>query len=247
MLPVRQSERRQGTRPWVLYTELIKTPPPSVQHMSPNPSKRMVHRKSASPRFFALVKNILMPGSFRVFRRELSCKPPQLVELRPLCLLASATFAGRIIQCGPDLVGVCLFRDYLDRQTAVIRTIFVMWQVPALPPASQSSSFSHLSPPSLCISHNSTRRWDAQHLVQITAPFFCLHGADFYEAQLRAETKQFRHRSRVPHLLLHAFMFFARLRVMTSRIIREPFSSSPDSLAAASHVPNVCLIALRTD
>lgn len=26
-----------------------------------------------------------------------------------------------------------MFRDYLDRQTAVIRTIFVMWQVPALP------------------------------------------------------------------------------------------------------------------
>lgn len=49
--------------------------------MSPNPSKRMVHRKSASPRFFALVKNILMPDSFRVFRRELSCKPPQLVEV----------------------------------------------------------------------------------------------------------------------------------------------------------------------
>ncbi|KAK1527333.1 uncharacterized protein CCOS01_07595 [Colletotrichum costaricense] len=47
--------------------------------------------------------------------------------------------------------------------------------------------------------------------------------------------------------LLHAFMFFARLRVMIGRIIREPFSSSPDSLAAASHVPNVCLIALCTD
>ncbi|KAK1479338.1 hypothetical protein CTAM01_14685, partial [Colletotrichum tamarilloi] len=124
---------------------------------------------------------------------------------------------------------------------------FVMWQVPARPPASPPSSFSHLSPRPLCVSHNSTRRRDAQHVIKAQPHFFVVMAPDFVRRSYCAATKQFRHRSRVPRPLLHAFMSFARLRVMISRIIREPFSSSPDSLAAASHVPNVCLIALCTD
>lgn len=125
---------------------------------------------------------------------ELSPAPASL----PACF-SNVRWSHNSMWSGP---GRCLLVPRLPRSPDCRHSNNICDVAGACPPSQSSSSFSHLSPPSLCISHNSTRRWDAQHLVQITAPFFCLHGADFYEAQLRAATKQFRHRSRVPHLVV---------------------------------------------
>ncbi|KAG7042784.1 hypothetical protein JMJ77_0003084 [Colletotrichum scovillei] len=96
---------------------------------------------------------------------------------------------------------------------------FVMWQVPARPSV-LLRHFLTLRP--FCVSHNSTRQRDAQHFPTNSAPICVFSVPTSVRRSYCAATKQFRHRSRVHHPLLHAFMFLARLRVMIRRICREP-------------------------